>query len=160
MRFQTIDQLCFKQAVKELNIATLSVGLSSPSGVWGKAAAYKRFGVYWSQKVQLWWKQFFADFLKNKCNFLHKNKLDIVRWVRFLVGRHHMRSFFLVGQSSPLPYGSRRLCIYRQLFHGTRSPPTLSYQVYTAHPLNITGTRHNERVVPTQTVGKTIPVSR
>jgi len=35
-----------KQAVKELNIATLSVGLSSPSGVWGKAPVDKRLGGY------------------------------------------------------------------------------------------------------------------
>jgi len=26
--------------------------------VWGEASAYKRFGAYWSQKVQLWWQQF------------------------------------------------------------------------------------------------------
>jgi len=30
---------------------------------------------------------------KNKCNFLHKNKLDIVRLVQFLTGRRPMRSF-------------------------------------------------------------------
>ena len=29
---------------------------------------------------------------KNKCNFLHKNKLDIVRRVQFLTGRRPMRS--------------------------------------------------------------------
>jgi len=28
----------------------------------------------------------FVDFPKNKCNFLHKNKLDIVRRVQFLTG--------------------------------------------------------------------------
>ena len=48
----------------------------------------------------------FVDFPKNKCNFLHKSKLDIARRVQFLTGRRHMRSFFLVGQSPPLPYGS------------------------------------------------------
>ena len=42
----------------------------------------------------------FVDFPNNKCNFLHKNKLDIVRQVQFL------------GQSPPLPYGSRRLCLW------------------------------------------------
>jgi len=35
----------------------------------------------------------FADFSKNKCNFLHKNKLDIVRRVHFLAGRRATRSF-------------------------------------------------------------------
>jgi len=44
----------------------------------GKPQPTKRFGTYWSQKVQLWWQQFFVDFPKNKCNLLHKNKLDIM----------------------------------------------------------------------------------
>jgi len=35
----------------------------------------------------------FVDFPKNKCNFLHKNKLDIVRRVQLLTRRHPMRSF-------------------------------------------------------------------
>jgi len=35
----------------------------------------------------------FVDFPKNKCNFLHKNKLDIVRRVQFLTGRRPMRRF-------------------------------------------------------------------
>jgi len=35
----------------------------------------------------------FLDFRKNKCNFLHKNKLDIVRRVQFLTGRRPRRSF-------------------------------------------------------------------
>jgi len=35
----------------------------------------------------------FVDFPKNKCNFLHKNKLDIARRVQFLTGRRPMRSF-------------------------------------------------------------------
>jgi len=35
---------------------------------------------------------------------------DILRRVQFLAGRLPMRSFFLLGQSPPLPYGSRRLC--------------------------------------------------
>jgi len=34
----------------------------------------------------------FVDFPKNKCNFLHKNKLDIVRRVQLLTGRRAMRS--------------------------------------------------------------------
>ena len=34
-----------------------------------------------------------VDFPKNKCNFLHKNKLDIVRRVQFLTLRCPMRSF-------------------------------------------------------------------
>ena len=39
---------------------------------------------------------------KNKCNFVRKNKLDIVRRVQFLTGRRHMRTFFTLGQSPPL----------------------------------------------------------
>jgi len=36
----------------------------------------------------------FVDFPKNKCNFLHKIKLDIVRRVQFLTGLlRPMRSF-------------------------------------------------------------------
>ena len=45
--------------------------------------------------MHLLWQQFFLDFPKNKCNFLHKNKLEIVvRRVQFLRGRRPMRSFF------------------------------------------------------------------
>ena len=36
-----------------------------------------------SQKVYLLWQQFLLIFLRKKCNFLHKNKLDIVRRVQF-----------------------------------------------------------------------------
>ena len=50
----------------------------------------------------------FVDFPKNKCNSLHKNKLDIVRRVQFLTGRRPMSSF-LLGQSPPLPNASWRL---------------------------------------------------
>jgi len=35
----------------------------------------------------------FVDFPKNRCNFLHKNKLDIVRWFQFLTGWRPVRSF-------------------------------------------------------------------
>jgi len=35
----------------------------------------------------------FVDFPKNRCNFLHKNKLYIVLWVQFLIRWHPMRSF-------------------------------------------------------------------
>jgi len=35
----------------------------------------------------------FVDFPKNKRNFLHKNKLDIVRRVQLVTGRRPMRSF-------------------------------------------------------------------
>ena len=43
--------------------------------------------------MQLWWQQFFFDIPENKCNFLHKIKLDIVRQVQFLIGQRPMRSF-------------------------------------------------------------------
>jgi len=35
----------------------------------------------------------FVDFPKNKCNFLHNNKLDIVRRVQCLTGRRAVMSF-------------------------------------------------------------------
>jgi len=34
-----------------------------PSAVWGEAPADKRFGAYWSQRVQLWWQQFLLTFV-------------------------------------------------------------------------------------------------
>ena len=45
----------------------------------------------------------FVDFPKNKRNFLHKNKLDIVRQVQLLTGRQWL------WQSPALAYGRRRL---------------------------------------------------
>jgi len=53
----------------------------------------------------------FVDFFaKNKCNFLHKHKLDIVRRVQFLTGRRPIRSFcpgavatIAVWNSAPMP---------------------------------------------------------
>jgi len=70
--------------------------VSSPSGVWGEAAADKRFGAYRSYKVQLWWHQFLLIFLRTNGG---SNSI--------ITGRCPMRSFFLPGQSAPLPYGSR-----------------------------------------------------
>ena len=43
-----------------------------PSGVWGEAAADKRFGAYWSQKVQLGWQQFLLIFLRTNVIFCTK----------------------------------------------------------------------------------------
>jgi len=41
----------------------------------------------------------FVDIPKNKCNFLHKNKLDVaVRRFQFLTGRRRPMSFFLLEQ--------------------------------------------------------------
>ena len=40
-----------------------------PTGVWGEAPAYKRFGAYLSQKEQLWWKQFLCIFIGINLNF-------------------------------------------------------------------------------------------
>jgi len=42
----------------------------------------------------------FVDFPKNICNFLHKNKPDIVRRVQFLIGRR----LFLVGSRHRFPH--------------------------------------------------------
>jgi len=42
---------------------SLGSSVSSPSGDWGEAPADKRFGAYWSQRVQLWWQQFLLIFL-------------------------------------------------------------------------------------------------
>jgi len=35
----------------------------------------------------------FVDFPNNKCDFLHKIKLDMARLVQFLTGRRPMRTF-------------------------------------------------------------------
>jgi len=58
----------------------------------------------------------FAHFPENKCNFLHKNKLDIVRRVQFLTGRRPMRSFctgafatIALWKSAPMAYLSCRV---------------------------------------------------
>ena len=61
----------------------------------------------------------FADFPKNKCNFLHKNKLDIARRVQFLIERAERRptrSLFSWGRRHHCPmevgaYGRERTCI-------------------------------------------------
>jgi len=49
----------------------------------------------------------FVDFPKNKCNFMPKNKLDIVRRVQFLTGRRPMRNFFRGAVATIAQYGSR-----------------------------------------------------
>ena len=46
--------------------------LSSPSGVWGEAAADKRFAAHWSQNVQLWWQQFLLILLRTSVIFCTK----------------------------------------------------------------------------------------
>ena len=82
-----------------VGIGALNLGLgravSSPSGVWCEAPVDKRFGAYWSQKVQLWWQQFLLIFLRTNVIFCTKAIL-----VQFLTGRRAMRSFFLVRQSA------------------------------------------------------------
>ena len=49
---------------------------------------------------------FFVDFPKNKCNFLHKSKLDIVRRVQFPTGRRPMRSFSRAAVDTIAPWKS------------------------------------------------------
>jgi len=80
----------------------------SPSGVWGKAPANKRRCILESKSAALV-AAVFVDFPKNKCNFLHKNKLAIVQRVQFLTGRRPMRSFspaavttIALGKSAPM----------------------------------------------------------
>ena len=46
--------------------------VSSPSEVWGKAPADKRFGAYLSQKEELWWQQFLWIFLRINVIFCTK----------------------------------------------------------------------------------------
>jgi len=46
----------------------------------------------------------FVDFHNNKCNFLHKNKLDIIHRVQLLTQRRPTIGVFL------LSYGSRHHC--------------------------------------------------
>ena len=76
----------------------------------------------------------FVDFPKNKCNFLHKNKLGIVRRVQFLTGRQRpMRSFspgtvttVALWKSAPMPRGLRKGAV----FMGNISQPMLKYREY------------------------------
>ena len=49
----------------------------------------------------------FVDFPMNKCNFMPKNKLDIVRRVQFLTGRRPVRSFSRGAVATIAQYGSR-----------------------------------------------------
>ena len=67
--------------------------LYTASGVLGEAPADKRCGAYWESKSAALVAAVFVDFPKNKCNFLHKNKLDIVRRVQLVTGRRPMRRF-------------------------------------------------------------------
>ena len=62
-----------------------------------------------------------VDFPKNSCNFLHKNKLHIVRRVQFLTGRRPMRSFspgavatIAVWKSAPMPSHENIPCRMRR----------------------------------------------
>ena len=51
-----------------------------------------------------------VDFPKSKCNFLHKTSL--ISYIRSNSSQGGaLCGVFLLGQSSPLPCGSRRLCI-------------------------------------------------
>jgi len=82
-------------------------------GVCGEVPADKRFGAYWSQKVQPWWQQFFVDFPKNKRKFLHKNNLDnIVRRVQFLTGRRPMKSFSPGAIATIAPWKSAPMSVF------------------------------------------------
>jgi len=63
--------------------------------VWGGAPADKRLKLNWcilESKIAAAVAAVFVDFPKYKCNFLHKNKLDIVQ---FLIRWRLMRSFTL-----------------------------------------------------------------
>jgi len=94
VRFQPIDQLYFKQAVKELNIAALSVGLTKlPQWGLGQSPSRQTAWCILESKSAALVAAVFVDFPKKKRNFLRKNKLDIVRRVQFLTGRRPMRSF-------------------------------------------------------------------
>jgi len=59
-----------EQTTEEHSIRPLNTARGSgercklPRGVWGKTPTEKRFGAYWSQKVQLWWQQFLLIFLR------------------------------------------------------------------------------------------------
>ena len=46
-----------------------------PIGVWGKAAADKRFVAYLSQKEQLWWQQFLCVFIRINLHFCTNTRL-------------------------------------------------------------------------------------
>jgi len=64
-----------------------------PQWVWGESPADKLIWCILESKSAAVVAAVFPNFPKNKRDFLHKNKLDIVRRVRFLTGRRPMRSF-------------------------------------------------------------------
>jgi len=78
--------------------------VSSPSGVWGSGRSPSRQTIWCilESKSAALVASVFVDFPKNMCNFLHKNKLYMVRRVQFLTGRRPRRSFS--------PGGSRHHC--------------------------------------------------
>ena len=56
-----------------------------------------------------------VDIPKNICNFLHKNKLNIVGRVQFLTGRRSMRSFSpgaiaTIARCKSAPVGNGSIC--------------------------------------------------
>jgi len=79
--------------------------VSSPSGTWDEAAADKRFGAYWSQKVQLWWQQFLLIFLRT--NVIFCTRLISYGGSKSAQGGA-LWAGFLPEQSPPLPYGLRK----------------------------------------------------
>jgi len=87
---------------KIINTARESGG-KLPSGVWGEAPADKRFGAYWSQKLQLWWQQFLLIFLRTDVIFCTKTNLISYMRVQLLTGRRRPVRSFLSG-------GSRHHC--------------------------------------------------
>ena len=82
--------------------------VSSPSAVWRRSPIRQTIWCLLESKSAALVAAVFVDFPKNKCNFLHKNKLDIVRRVQLLTGRRLMRSFSIGAVPTAAPR-SRRL---------------------------------------------------
>jgi len=86
----------------------------------GEASADKQFGAYWRQKVQLRWQQLSLIFLRTNVIFCTKTSLISYCVTIFIIDCHvawstssrggALRGVFLLGQSPPLPWESRRLC--------------------------------------------------
>jgi len=69
----------FRSRPPEYSWEVWGSAVSSPSGVWGEASADKRFGEYWSQKVQLWWQQW-QQFLFLRTNVIFCTNTSLISY--------------------------------------------------------------------------------
>jgi len=88
----------------------------------------------------------FVDFPKNKCNFLHRNKFDFIRLVKFLTGRRSMRSFSPAAvatiarwKSAPMHSLTHSLTLLIGIYYGIVWDP----REYDIEAVNVFASRQN-----------------